>query len=99
MRGIVWSDDALDDFDTAIFHIVLDSKKSAGLVADRIEAAVSLLADMPIGRPGRVKGTYEKVVGRTSYIIAYTISDTTLTVARVIHGNRDWPADSWPSDG
>ena len=63
--------------------------------------AVSNLGEIPTGRPGRVVGTYEKVVARTPYIVAYSLQQTsddedTLTVLRVIHGARDWPQGGWP---
>ena len=63
---------------------------AATLVANRIEAAVDLLAERAIGRPGRVSGTYEKRVLRTSYIVAYALSERTLTILHVIHGRREW---------
>ena len=98
MRHVVWSDDALDDFDSAIYFVAKDSPRSANLVADRIEQAINSLADMPTGRPGRVQGTYEKVVQRTPYIIAYTLSDATVRIAHIIHGARDWPEGEWPAE-
>jgi toxin ParE1/3/4 len=98
MRRVVWSDDALDDIDSIIHHIALDSKRSARLVVDRIEAAANLLGEMPAGRPGRVSGSYEKSVLRTPYILAYALSDRTVTILRVVHGARDWPEGEWPAE-
>ena len=98
MRDLFWSDEALDDFDSAIHFVAKDSVRSATLVADRIERAINSLADMPTGRPGRVQATYEKVVQRTPYIIAYTLSDTAVRIARIIHGARDWPEGEWPAE-
>jgi len=98
MREIAWSDDALAEFDEAIFHIATDNRRAAILVADRIEAAIDLLAEMPAGRQGRVKGTYERPVRKTSYIIAYALSDHAITILHVIHEKRDWPEDAWPED-
>ena len=96
MRDVIWSDDALDDLEAAFLHTAQDNRHAASLVADRIEAAVALLARHPIGRPGRVKDTYEKPVLKTPYIIAYTVSDETLAILRVIHTSRDWPSGAWP---
>lgn len=62
MRQIVWADSALQDFDEAIFYIAQDEPTAAHLVADRIEAAVFGLGELPTGRAGRVTGTYEKSV-------------------------------------
>jgi len=96
MRAVLWSDDALDDLDSAIGYIATDSARSATLVLDRIEATIGLLAEFPSGRPGRVKGTYERPIHRTPYIVAYSLSEGRLTVLRIIHGSRDWPEGGWP---
>ena len=98
MLQVVWSVDALDDLDAVVAHIASHSPASARLVITRIEAAANLLAEIPAGRPGRVTGTYEKLVLRTPYILAYRLTDTALTVARVIHGARDWPEGEWPAE-
>ncbi|MCV0395236.1 MAG: type II toxin-antitoxin system RelE/ParE family toxin [Rhizobiaceae bacterium] len=98
MRAVVWSDDALDDMDSAVRYIANDSYRAATLVVDRIEATIELLAEYPTGRAGRVKGTYEKPVHRTPYIVAYALSDTRVVVLRVIYGSRDWPEGEWPPE-
>ncbi len=98
MRRVVWSDDALDDLDDAMFFIGADSPGAAHIVVDRIEAAIDLLAEMPVGRVGRVTGTYEWHVQRTPYIVSYSLTDETLHVLHVIHGSRNWPAGEWPAE-
>ena len=66
-------------------------------MADDIDRTALALGDMPIGRPGRVTGTYEKSVTGRPYILAYAItqagSEETVAIVRVIHATRDWPAD------
>lgn len=99
MRRVVWSDTARNDLRSAVRHIAADDPGAARLVRDRIDRAVALLADMPVGRHGRVKDTYEKVVLRTSYILAYAISDRTITILHLIHAHRDWPEGTWPTEG
>lgn len=98
MKDIVWSDDALHEFDVAIAHIARENARNANLVADRIESAVDRLAELPTGHPGRVSGTYEKVVLRTSYILAYALSDQAVTILHVIHGHREWLDEAWPTE-
>ncbi|KQZ15213.1 hypothetical protein ASD44_14985 [Mesorhizobium sp. Root554] len=98
MPRVGWSRDALDDLDEAIAHIGFDAPKSAHLVLDRIEAAVDLLAETPAGRMGRVSGTHEWHVRQTPYIIAYSLTDETLNILRVIHGARDWPEGEWRAE-
>jgi toxin ParE1/3/4 len=61
MRDIVWSDDALDEFDRALADVAKQNEHAATLIADRIEAAINLLSMRAVGRPGRVSGTMRSV--------------------------------------
>jgi toxin ParE1/3/4 len=99
MRSVEWSDKALADFDEQINFIALDSRKNASLVAERIEAAIALLQTAPTGRFGRIEGTYEKFVSKTSLIIAYQLNTRgNISIARIIHAARDWPQGRWPDE-
>ncbi len=99
MRSVEWSDIALADFDEQINFIALASQKNASLVADRIEQAIALLQTAPTGRFGRIHGTYEKFVSKTSIIIAYQLdSQSNISIARIIHAARDWPHGRWPDE-
>ena len=96
MRKILWSDDALNDFDAALFYIAKDNIVAASRFLERIDTTARRLAITPIGHPGRVEGTYEKRVLKTPYIIAYALADETLTILRVIHTSRNWQTNTWP---
>ncbi|MFC5422465.1 type II toxin-antitoxin system RelE/ParE family toxin [Bosea eneae] len=96
MRSLLWSAAALDDFENAIARIAADDREAARRVAAAIDRAARLLAERPIGRPGRVTGTYEKTVSGLPWIIAYTLDGDRLVVLRVIHSARDWPKEGWP---
>lgn len=98
MRRIVWSNSARNELKQAIRYIADDDPAAARLVRDRIDRSVALLARRPVGRQGRVTGTYEKLVLKTSYILAYAVSDAeaTITILHLIHDHRDWPEDTWP---
>lgn len=101
MRRVVWSDSAVEEFSNVVAYIARDNPAAAISVADRLEAAVLALAELPTGRKGRVADTYEKVVSGLPYIIAYALTDDppgagTITVLRIIHNARDWPEGSWP---
>ncbi len=98
MRKLAWSDDALDDMDSVIDYVAADSPRAADLILDRIEMTANLLGQMPVGRPGRVGGTYEKLASKTPYIIAYALTDDTVRILRIIHGSRDWPEGEWPAE-
>jgi plasmid stabilization system protein ParE len=66
-----------------------------------IERAIEILSQRPIGRPGGISGTYEKLVLGQPYIIVYTLvpsdegREDDLAILRVIHTSRDWPG-RWP---
>jgi plasmid stabilization system protein ParE len=103
MRRVLWSPPALE------FHEreVLDWLDTLGETAARrirgdIERATEVLAQRPIGRPGRIAGTYEKSVIGQPYIIAYALlprddgEADDILILRVIHTSRDWPPGRWP---
>jgi plasmid stabilization system protein ParE len=101
VRRVVWSIDANVDYREIISYIARDDALAAEKIAVRIRNVVQGLAAMPTGRPGRVSGTYEKVVSSLPYIIAYALGDEprgheTITVLRVIHGARNWTDENWP---
>lgn len=65
---------------------------AADRVAARIRNAINGLATFPLkGHPGRVSGTYELVIPRTSYTAAYRIRGEIVEVIAVIHQARQWP--------
>jgi toxin ParE1/3/4 len=96
-RQIFWSEDALADLQKTFEFIAKDNVQNAHLVADRIEHTISLLAETPFGKPGRIQNTYETIAPKTSFIIVYQLGqDNTLNIARLIHGARDWKEGEWP---
>lgn len=100
-RPVRWSSDAVSDLADQIAWIASDNPAAARRVAAALDQTALALGDMPIGRPGRVTGTYEKLVTGLPYILAYVIAETggqeEVAIVRVIHTSRDWPAEGWPS--
>jgi plasmid stabilization system protein ParE len=100
MRPVEWSRDALDDVKEQVAYITADNPSAARRVADRIRDTGVALGDRATGRPGRVAGTYEKLVVGLPYIVAYSIANKgdgeVISILRVIHMARDWPAKKWP---
>jgi toxin ParE1/3/4 len=89
---LVWAQYALEDRRTIYDHIEADEARAAALVDTRIAEAVIRLIDFPeSGRSGRVEGTRELVVGRTSCVVAYRITGETVRILRVLHGAQLWP--------
>ena len=98
-RGIEWSMSALDDLDQTIAYIARDDPAAARKVAAMIGRSATALSLRPIGRPGRVPGSYEKSVTGLPYVIAFAVpDDARIVVLRVIHTARDWPRGAWPRD-
>ncbi|WP_420384027.1 type II toxin-antitoxin system RelE/ParE family toxin [Novosphingobium sp.] len=98
MRRVIWSDTATTDFHDILHHIATADPDAADRVADAIEASGAALGDFATGHPGRVAGTFEKLVRRLPYIITYALTDDerTVSILRLIHAARDWQDESWP---
>jgi len=72
--------------------IAKDDPLAADRQLDRIDAACEMLAGNPHGGPRRedlAQGLRFYPVG--NYLIFYTVADDGITVARVLHGARDYP--------
>lgn len=93
---VLWLERALTDLRQTVDYLNQDDS-SAGYRANRIiRSSVEVLADFPgLGRPGRIPGTRELAIGRTPYVVAYTVDRgiDAVIVLRVIHGARLWPDD------
>lgn len=98
MRQVDWTMLASRDLDELVAYIAEDSEQNANLVGDRIERAASHLGGAAIGHFGRVQNSYEFVVPKTSYILAYEKAETKIIILRVIHGSREWQNSRWPAD-
>jgi addiction module RelE/StbE family toxin len=89
-----WSRFAFADRGEIFDYIHLDSPRAAVAVDELIsECATSLLQFPQIGRPGRLDGTRELVIGRTPYIAIYRLTEGSVQILRVLHGSRRWPEE------
>lgn len=99
-RSVEWSEGAINDLEVQIDHIAADYPYAAQRVVDQIRKTGNELAGVIMGRRGRVSGTYEKLVTRLPYIIAFAIRSEgdreVVTILHVIHTSRDWPEGEWP---
>jgi addiction module RelE/StbE family toxin len=87
-----WSQLALEDRDRIFDYIEQDNPLAAIVVDERISKQVGLLIEFPeCGRPGRIDGTRELVIGHTPYVVAYQIAGETVRILRVLHGAQLWP--------
>jgi addiction module RelE/StbE family toxin len=99
-RPVVWSRDALEELKDIGRAIARDNANAARNVARKIRETAANLGIRPIGRRGRVSGTYEMSVSGVPYILAYAIEtagrEERVVILRVIHTARNWPDESWP---
>ena len=75
-------------------HIAEDDPLAADRQLDRIDAACEMLAENPQGGPRRddlARGIRFYPVG--NYLVFYTVGEDGITVARVLHGARDYPQE------
>ena len=88
-----WTRLAERDLEAIAEYVGQDSPASAArVVLELIDQAATLLPAHPaIGRPGRVLGTRELVIGHLPYIIAYRVRDRDVEILRVLHTSRAWP--------
>lgn len=90
---IEWRPLAEQDLGEIVRYIAAESPRAAYEIHDRIRDLAEVLMQHPrIGRPGRVKGTRELVVSGTPFIVAYRVSRQAVSILRVLHGARRWPA-------
>jgi toxin ParE1/3/4 len=89
MKRLVWSEDAETDLDAITDYIARDDVTAAIGVRDEIESQIERLREFPYsGRDGRLKGTRELVVARTSFIVIYTVNEA-IVLVRVLHGRSN----------
>jgi addiction module RelE/StbE family toxin len=90
-----WTRRAERDLDDIARYIGQDSPAAAArVVLELIDQVESNLPKWPaVGRPGRVVGTRELVIGALPYIIPYRIREKDIEILRVLHTARRWPAN------
>lgn len=88
---IRWTPRAIANLVALRTFIERESDQRVALVVERIMESIELLADQPtIGRAGKLEGTREFVVPRTSYRVVYRIREEVVELISVIHGHRRW---------
>ena len=89
---VKWLAVALRNLDHEAEFIAADDPQAARQMVSRVLDAVAVLALQPgIGRPGRVPGTRELVVGKTRYLVPYRVRGEVVEVLRVFHTSRRPP--------
>jgi len=89
---IRWMPLAEQDLEAAYDYVRQDNEDAAKQLVGRIFSSVGMLMRHPLaGREGRVKGTRELAVTRTSYIVAYRIHQDEIQILAILHGAQRWP--------
>ncbi|MBJ7577432.1 type II toxin-antitoxin system RelE/ParE family toxin [Devosia sp. MC532] len=100
MRRIVWTQTALDDLQNQLRYLATADDRLPLRIVAQLRADIDKLSALPSGRPGRVRGTFEKSLIHLPYIVAYALdtdhSGDRLVILRVIHKSRLWPKQTWP---
>uniref|UniRef100_B0T7Z6 Addiction module toxin, RelE/StbE family n=1 Tax=Caulobacter sp. (strain K31) TaxID=366602 RepID=B0T7Z6_CAUSK len=89
-----WSVLAMADREAIFDYIEAESPRVAIAIDERISAQSQTLIQFPhSGRPGRIEGTRELVIGQTPFVVAYRVTDDLVRILRVLHGAQEWPED------
>ncbi len=90
-----WTRLAEADLDSIADYIGQDSPVAAArVILELIDQTETLLTrHVAMGRPGRVIGTRELVIGQLPYIIPYRVREGEIEILRVLHTSRRWPGD------
>lgn len=89
---IRWSPNAADDLIHLFEYIRQDNAPAAMKVARSIRENIATLRSSPrLGRPGRMKGTFELVLAPLPFIVVYRLKEEIVEVVRVLHGTQRWP--------
>ncbi len=89
---VEWLRQAQRDLDELATYIAQDDPTAARLVVDRVIDAVAKLTTSPgTGKLGRVPGTRELAVPKTSYIVPYRVHGEAVQILRVFHTSRKPP--------
>ena len=91
MRVII-DESAWSDLDGIALHIVADNPVAARRQVEEIRHAIGLLSEFPgLSRNGRAKGTRERVVPGSHYVIVFELWEKprALVVTGVVHGARN----------
>jgi len=88
-----WTRLAEADLDEIAAYIGQDSPAAAARVVLELidQAETTLSRNVALGRPGRVLGTRELVIGELPYVIPYRVRDNYVEILRVLHTARRWP--------
>jgi toxin ParE1/3/4 len=91
---VVWSEQARQEW-AAQYRFYLERNPDAArrLRQAVMEGAKRLLTHPKIGRPGRVEGSRELVIGGTPFLVVYDEHPARVEILHVYHGRQNWQGD------
>lgn len=89
---VKWTEPAAKALERIQDYIAKENPRAAFKVAQEIRHATKQLNNhQKLGRPGRVRGTYELVIPDLPYIVPYRVKDKEVHILSVYHTSRKWP--------
>jgi toxin ParE1/3/4 len=89
---VQWTEKANRNLDEMEAYIAQDNHEAAVRVVLKVIRSMEQLADSPgLGRPGRILGTRELVIGGTPFLVPYRVRGEVIEILVVLHGARKWP--------
>ena len=89
---IRWTKKALNNLDAAVKYIAKANPTNDRMIAQKIWDSVQLLTTQPgFGRPGRIDGTRELIIGGLPFIVPYLEQECAIIILRIIHTSMKWP--------
>jgi toxin ParE1/3/4 len=88
---VILEESAVADIDQLAAWVAKDNPQAARAIIRKILETIERLNLFPaLGHEGRDRGTYERTVSRTAYIIVYEIrrKPSAVLVIAVVHGAR-----------
>jgi toxin ParE1/3/4 len=88
---IVWTQTARERVSEIVGYISQRDLVAAERLAQRLESAVTPLAEHPyLYRPGRHAGTRELVI-HPNYILVYRVLDEAVEIVTIVHSRQRYP--------
>ena len=91
MRVII-DETAIKELEAHAWWIAQDSPRSASAIVEKILHAIERLEVLPLmGHRGRARGTHERTVSDTAYVIVYEVwqNPDAVVVTGIFHGAQD----------
>ena len=90
-----WTRATSQDLESVERYISRDNPDVAIDTVLEIIRCVEILEEHPgMGRPGRVGGSRDLVLGSLPYVVSYVHQNDTIIILRVLHGEMKWPESS-----